>query len=143
MITNRIVNAVNVSQRRHHQLVFVSAVCIGCGSWFICTSLGCDTAALLSVQSCKFDLLPCYTFISDKTIWSQTEAISVSPSLNILYACLRQCTALGQTALSYLESLYDKASMAPLHRLADILLSFRIKLIVFCVFRIPQIPSKD
>lgn len=101
----------------------VSAVCIGCGSWFICTSLGCDTAALLSVQSCKFDLLPCYTFISDKTIWSQTEAISVSLSLNILYACLRQCTALGQTALSYLESLYDKASMAPLHRLADIILS--------------------
>lgn len=87
---------------------FVSAVCIAFGSCFICTSFGSDAAVQLCVQSCNFDLLPCCTFISDKTIWV-SHAISVSHSLNILYACVRQFTAPGQTALSYLELLYDKA----------------------------------
>lgn len=70
MMTDRTVDTVNVPA------VVVTAVCIGCGSSvFICTS----------VASCNADLSPPYSFIGDKTIWSQTEAISVSLSLRALY----------------------------------------------------------
>lgn len=100
--------------------------CIGISSWSCCQCslywlwqpaylyfILSDTADILSVQRCKFDLWPCWTFISDKAIWSQAAATSVFHSLNILSVCVGcQCTASGQTALSYLESLHDKASPA-------------------------------
>ena len=53
-------------------------------------------------------------FISNKSIWRQTEAISVPFSLDMACTCVRQCTARGQTAFAYLEPLYDKSLMEQL-----------------------------
>lgn len=68
----------------------------------------------------KFSLLPCCTFISDKTIRRQTEAISVALSLDMVCVRLRQCAARGQTASPYLGSLDDKALVEQLLVLAHI-----------------------
>lgn len=83
------------------------AVCLGRGGEFVCPSL--DVTERLSLT---FYLAA--HFISDKTIQRQTEAISVALSLDMACVRLRQCTARGQTASSYLGSLYDKALMEQL-----------------------------
>lgn len=65
---NHIVNTVNVSQRRHQQLVLSVQFVLPLAAALFAHHLGLMQQFQLCVQSCNSDLLPCCTFISDKTI---------------------------------------------------------------------------
>lgn len=119
MIANHIVNRGNVSRHRHHQLGSLSVLrALAVTASFIWTLLKVTQQlyCLLGAVRTTFNLVTLLSVTKQAGVtWKVLTSLSpLSHTQQTVCACLRY-TALGQTALSYLELLRDKVSVLQPH----------------------------